>query len=651
MTDREIAEQLKRFGDTVKVPIDKKKRPILIKKLNHYYAKENPPPKKGKTVAKSSKLPVRASEFSDDSQDESESGNISKISLRRNKSKNNSFISDSPVKSTLKNRDNGVNITTGTIARVAKNKRISNIQQEIYPDEFSDNDTGDESVYVEEKSIGINTTMNYEEDDSEDDDDDSVIVTHSPSANISTISPSTQSRSAERSRYPVQHDSGLIISKTILAMLAVFFLVLGVCYMYIRWDMFFTNEAALTQTDLKETSFIENGVTYNFSTQIMKGVLPLLHTIHENLATLKGRYELGEVDDTGARLTREDLRKMAAETKDKDELVQLCLLLILRNKKWDIIAYTEDGMTADYSTDVHYLESRYGNLPLSSRVMLALYRVLYGLAMLIMCVLFGVIGIYYLRWQNKRKEKEQQKVYELVEKIIEMLKDNYEVSERKNDPKNYPPYMAVQHVRDQLIPVPKRRQMQTLWDDAVKFIEANESRIRPETQVIQGEEFSVWRWLQAMPNGHKMWQGQAFGETNISSVNSLPYGPTPCLKVRNMFDANTEQNSDDWHLDVEEAVLEKCQDNHGILHIYVDRSSKEGCVYIKCVSCEKAYQAYQALHGWWFDGRLITVKYLRLEHYHERFPDSRNSRRPLQPAKSEMPSISRPYHRSALEMT
>ncbi|KAH3876614.1 hypothetical protein DPMN_000461 [Dreissena polymorpha] len=42
-------------------------------------------------------------------------------------------------------------------------------------------------------------------------------------------------------------------------------------------------------------------------------------------------------------------------------------------------------MTADYSTDVHYLESRYGNLPLSSRVMLALYRVLYGLAMLIMC--------------------------------------------------------------------------------------------------------------------------------------------------------------------------------------------------------------------------------------------------------------------------
>lgn len=38
--------------------------------------------------------------------------------------------------------------------------------------------------------------------------------------------------------------------------------------------------------------------------------------------------------------------------------------------------------------------------------------------------------------------------------------------------------------------------MQSLWDDAVEFIEGNESRIRVETQVIQGEEYTVWRWLQ-----------------------------------------------------------------------------------------------------------------------------------------------------------
>ena len=50
-------------------------------------------------------------------------------------------------------------------------------------------------------------------------------------------------------------------------------------------------------------------------------------------------------------------------------------------------------------------------------------------------------------------------------------------------------------------------------------------------------------------------------------------------------------------------------------------------------------------------GRLVTVKYLRLEHYHDRFPDSRNRKYPLKPSNNDMQSVSRPYHRSALEMT
>ena len=41
-----------------------------------------------------------------------------------------------------------------------------------------------------------------------------------------------------------------------------------------------------------------------------------------------------------------------------------------------------------------------------------------------------------------------------------------------------------------------RKAMQKIWDKAVKFIEANESRVRLETQVIEGEEFAVWRWIQ-----------------------------------------------------------------------------------------------------------------------------------------------------------
>ena len=58
-----------------------------------------------------------------------------------------------------------------------------------------------------------------------------------------------------------------------------------------------------------------------------------------------------------------------------------------------------------------------------------------------------------------------------------------------------------------------------LWDKAVKFLSANESRVRVEMKTIQGEEFAVWRWLQACPNGSKVWQGQG----NTANLKSFYY--------------------------------------------------------------------------------------------------------------------------------
>lgn len=33
------------------------------------------------------------------------------------------------------------------------------------------------------------------------------------------------------------------------------------------------------------------------------------------------------------------------------------------------------------------------------------------------------------------------------------------------------------------------------WLNAVEFINENESRVRTEVQVVQGEPFDVWRWI------------------------------------------------------------------------------------------------------------------------------------------------------------
>lgn len=38
-------------------------------------------------------------------------------------------------------------------------------------------------------------------------------------------------------------------------------------------------------------------------------------------------------------------------------------------------------------------------------------------------------------------------------------------------------------------------EMEATWTQAVKFINENESRVRTEVQVVQGEPYEVWRWL------------------------------------------------------------------------------------------------------------------------------------------------------------
>ena len=59
-----------------------------------------------------------------------------------------------------------------------------------------------------------------------------------------------------------------------------------------------------------------------------------------------------------------------------------------------------------------------------------------------------------------------------------------------------------------------------------------------------------------------------------------------------------------WHVNIQDAILEKVSSSHGdhgIVHIAVDKTSREGCVYVKFKSPESAGKAYRALHGWWFD--------------------------------------------------
>ncbi|KAG8137783.1 putative Inner nuclear membrane protein [Naja naja] len=286
------------------------------------------------------------------------------------------------------------------------------------------------------------------------------------------------------------------------------------------------------------------------------------------------------------------------------------------------VGNSSDEESKTGTTDITYLVSTRPQMTLSCRFRRAFitatcrsFILLIGIGMI-----WGVIKYMKYRWY--KEEEETRQMYDMIVKIIDVLRSHNEACQEN---KELQPYMPIPHVRDSLIAPKDRKKMEKVWKRSVDFLAANESRVRTETRRIGGADFLVWKWIQPSASCDKMlimpskvWQGQAF---HLDRRNSPPNSLTPCLKIRNMFDPVMEIG-DHWHLAIQEAILEKCNDNEGIVHIAVDKNSREGCVYVKCLSPEYAGKAFKALHGSWFDGKLVTVKYLRLDRYHHRFPQA-----------------------------
>ncbi|XP_061187269.1 inner nuclear membrane protein Man1-like isoform X2 [Saccostrea echinata] len=681
ITDEELVEELKAYGEVVKVPIDKKKRPILIKKLNHFRARDRPA-NQGKKTTPSRSRQTKNVEFSSAEESEDETVvPIKRMTARQAPQKEavssyskTDTIEISPPRtrtgSRRSTRRSGVGGSSSDSVTPAPSVPLKSLYPDLsreigggavinssvnysyeYQNEFTDSDP-DESMYeVENKSM--NTTFQLQ---------DSFVDNYKSPLGHSVKQRRSVGRGNSRktenntawpeysrgklnnitdNREEDEHDNHIdhsyepkasFISTSILCLVVCFFLIVGATYIYLRQDIGSTHFGQGDGDVVYPKG--RNKIEYEEAHQTVVKIEEYLRN--------KGNGEMIKWETLNTSVTGSE-----SEMKKAKEL-------ILLNPKWGIRAFdaeknpVEASDTQENEDKITYLQTD-PDLGLIIRVWRSMEKILFGLTLLVICVGVVIVGFFSWRYHRGQVEREQKCVFELVEKIIDLVKDNYELHQENN---RHPEFIAVSHVRDQLLPPKQRQKLRPRWEKAVKFIEANESRIRIENQTVQGEDFLVWRWLPACSNGGKYWQGQAFGENNTSSGGggALSYSPTPCLKIRNMFDAEMETD-EDWEVNVQDAILEKCKGIKGILHIYVDSNSKEGCVYIKCNSCETAYSVYKSLHGWWFDGRLVTVKYLRLELYHNKFPDSRRAQKSLQPSNSKMASLAQPYHRSTLEMT
>ncbi|XP_071960058.1 inner nuclear membrane protein Man1-like [Antedon mediterranea] len=319
---------------------------------------------------------------------------------------------------------------------------------------------------------------------------------------------------------------------------------------------------------------------------------------------------------------------------------------LIEHPEWGLRSYDSNGpvnhVTKTFMMEeVKWLKSSHPIMPLKCRVSRSISYVFVRLFFL-GSVVFIVWGVYiFIKRRQVREEEELGQMYQLVDRIIEFLQINGDKCQ------------AIPHVRDRLIPPSERKLRQRVWDRAVRYINSEESRVRVETQSIVGEVFSTWRWLQPqttvsftpttetdMKSGKiKVWQGQAF-ENLDTAVKTAPGIYTQFLKIRNMFDQSLESNTNDWQVEIEDAILDKVGDGVKVLHIAVDKNSPEGCVYSKIETPVQASYAYRALQGSWFDGRLVTVKYLKPDRYYYRFPSARDMVTPLVPSTCKKKSLS-----------
>ncbi|XP_077446679.1 RNA-binding protein 39b isoform X1 [Stigmatopora argus] len=119
-----------------------------------------------------------------------------------------------------------------------------------------------------------------------------------------------------------------------------------------------------------------------------------------------------------------------------------------------------------------------------------------------------------------------------------------------------------------------------------------------------------------------------------SQALNLPSQPlaTHCLQLSNLFNPQSE-NDPSWAIEIQDDVIEECNKHGGVVHIYVDKNSAQGNVYVKCPSIPAAMASVNALHGRWFAGKMIKAAYVPLPTYHNLFPESVTAKQLLMPTR------------------
>jgi len=140
------------------------------------------------------------------------------------------------------------------------------------------------------------------------------------------------------------------------------------------------------------------------------------------------------------------------------------------------------------------------------------------------------------------------------------------------------------------------------------------------TQMTAGRRAALMSKLSRSTEVDAMLQTAAGVKTEVSKPVAPTVQPSPCLLLKNMFNPATE-DTPDFDLDIREDVMEEVQKYGQLRHIYVDKTSPDGLVYLRFNGTDGAVKTHNALHGRWFAQNQIQATYQPSEEYMAMFPD------------------------------
>lgn len=339
--------------------------------------------------------------------------------------------------------------------------------------------------------------------------------------------------------------------------------------------------------------------------------------------------------------------------------------LVHNNPQWGIQQCDADGQRLEWSTEQAGQQQHFviPNPTLSLRCKLSnklqTFFTLVGAFALLSAIAYGAYALfgYVRRVRQARKDAVDFLIADIIQALMEKASASAAAHEQPDGA-----LVVINHLRDQLIPPAQRVSSAWAWTEAIRFLEANESRIHFDVGTHNGEDCQMMRWLaaentspgssprsrsSAAQAGHtstttttkttgvavKKWQSPAF-----DMLNKISDPPTQCLKIRHMFEPH-ETATASLQMTIQDAILEKVH-NTGCRIVDVQLDLATCCVYVRCASPSDAGIVHGQINGWWFDSRLVSIKFLHLERYESRFPLGHRGPKCLQPSNTKMLSMS-----------